>query len=711
MSNYNMTDEYSKDLKLSLAELFEEIEQTASDNLTGYDKISFEKIFHNSDNTGINDNLKKYLNFDIDAFSDYSEIEKYNTLRLKKLFINLGYVGVEKFTTDNKKGVKFTEPRISSILAKPYFNNLNTRFDNKEKQPNAFYGDSIDYLFKQIKIGMGEVTSKRIEERFEKIEMEWQLNVYNLYNNLVFGNNTKYNININELNRIEKCIQISILDKLEPYSIPNYPVENGVFQSFYGVLICHKIMCHEADLLENKYSVLDFHPNENYIEAFKKLHYRCGKITDSNNFEENFERLITNLYFPTVLPFDEAIEILKAGLSDDSSNLCKYVWDMITYFAPIPFSDKRTLDSKIKKFKEVYTYLFLYQFDEAQRLFDGNNDLSDHIEKLEDLTYIDNFSKEDEAEEDDDDEQDNEDEQDDEDDCNSNQNLPPISLVDIILIMQEVLFIDAEAEQTDRKVVSRYYRCGSKWNKSAKSIYGKTCDPVVVQSWLIRLGNRYAVNMGVRDPIITKRKIDLMLYRLKQIVLLNRSPIYAEVASYFISSKLFDIGTTDTQMDNHLRVLLQIVKYIPRLNCINTIEFLEENKQALRRLTQLSLMQNDLTSYFDFWAKVALELPRHKHNPICQENLDEVINDYICKFKFGLRLALEDMESHIDRSKKGKFNFKVQVKVSEGFVERTFIFECKFEPICGKLSVIDYSEEMDFESRCMLDEIGFGNIL
>lgn len=709
MSNYNMTDEYSKDLKLSLAELFEElfeeIEQTATDSLSGYDKVSFVKVFHNKDNTGINDNLKKYLKFDIDAFSDYSDIEKYNTLRLKKIFINLGYIGVEKSIPNKKEVVKFKESSISSILAKPYYNNLNTRFDNKEKQNNAFYGDAIDYLIKQLKIGMGEVTSKRIEERFEKIEMEWKLNVYSLYNNFLLGNNTEYNFSINELNRIDKCIQNSLLDNLEPYSIPSCPANNGVFQSFYGILICHKILCHEADLFENKYSILDLEPDENYIEAFKELNHRCNKTIDSNNWEENLENLITNSKLTTVLPFDDAVEMLKTGLSDDRSELCKYVWDMITYFSPIPFFDERTLDSKIEKFKEVYIYLLLYQFDEHKRLFDGDNDLSDHIEETEDLNYIDNFSR-------DYDEDENDVKEENEDNSyNSNRIFPSISLVNIILIMQEVLFIDAEAEPINRKVISRYYRCGSKWNKSAKSIYGKTCDSVVVQSWLIRLGNRYAVNMGKRDLIKTKRKIDLMLYRLKQIVLLNRSPMYAEIASYFISSKLFDIGITNTQMDNHLRVLLQIINHIPQLSCISTIEFLEENKQALRRLTQLSLMKNNLTPYFDFWAKVALELPRYEYSSMCEDDLDEVISDYICKFGFGLRLALEDEVSHIDRGKKRKFNFKVKVKISEGFVERTFIFKCKFEPTYGRLSVIDYSEEMDFDSRCMLDEIGLGNIL
>ncbi|WP_342546647.1 hypothetical protein NST69_17880 [Paenibacillus sp. FSL P2-0089] len=254
MANFNLGMKYDGSFKLSITELCNEIaleNQEMDNNSTD----TLRNKFKNSDKSGLIDKLNEKINFRIEEFN-----EAYEKLKLLKYLYNIEKKGLNR-------GRKLKRIRIIDILNKPSMDNIVI-----ENQSNSEYGDVLTKI--QEDIGVEIKDEVRLDKLGKIKEMNDRWNsLQNLCFKFIMSDEALANPgqSLFELNRIEKFLELKILNKIPDIRMLKLPYRESLFNVFYNLLICHHHLCTRSDLINiNKQISIDNVPSEENIQTFIK---------------------------------------------------------------------------------------------------------------------------------------------------------------------------------------------------------------------------------------------------------------------------------------------------------------------------------------------------------------------------------------------------------------------------------------------------------
>ncbi|MBU3100701.1 MULTISPECIES: hypothetical protein [Clostridium] len=308
MSKYNMGQCEEMNCKLTITELCNEIaeeniEMDASFNDTLRDKFS------NHYKTGIIDKLESKLNFRINDFD-----EQYAKLKILKMFYYIEKNGV---SVHNKKSPIETRTRIIDILNKPRLDNINTDFSLVSQ-----YGLIFGNMKAEVEKEVNECSVKSKKEKLESFNAYWEVILDKLFD-YVFTDKAleKPEETMMELNRIENFLTERVLQKLPQASNMQLQHKERLNDTFYNMLLCHEMICNEADRLNINYQIhTEEDPSAEYVECFIKYENWTVKPELIPMIAELIDNGIENAAAEIVLMLIAG----KKGLDDDECKNIKF---------------------------------------------------------------------------------------------------------------------------------------------------------------------------------------------------------------------------------------------------------------------------------------------------------------------------------------------------------------------------------------------------
>lgn len=318
MSKYDIGLKYNSVYKLTYSELCEEImdeheEKYAND---APDEDSIRHKFKNHDKSGIVDKLNSHLNFDIEKIMKMSKKEKFEGLKLLKM---LYYI--EK--AEDKV-------RFINILSKPRLDNIPTETTAKSK-----YGNLFTKIFNDVQ---SEISNA--DERYKLIEdinEYWEYLIDELMEYVISDEALKNpTMAAYELRRINIYLNEKVLKRLTDLKHSGRFYDEGIMNTFYNILCCHRMMCNDVDRMNINYRICMSPPPESeYVNCFKKNeHYVIN------------EDMIS--YIRKILDSDNATDV------DDEARLVFY---LISYGKGVSDEEKRYYKFALKHFKTVVAWM------------------------------------------------------------------------------------------------------------------------------------------------------------------------------------------------------------------------------------------------------------------------------------------------------------------------------------------------------------------
>ncbi|APM39953.1 hypothetical protein [Clostridium kluyveri] len=267
MGKYDIGKKQSRLCQLTFIELCKELvneyeDKYPNDENKWRNPETLWKLFKNDDESGLIDKLKRCLHFDIEAIAEKSNAEKFDELKLLKLLYYIEKSGEPKYKPLDNKDLKI---QITDILAKPRLENIMTDYSEK-----SVYGSIFSEMFDKVR---SEITDADVrDKKIEAINMHWEYITGKIFDYVISDRALDEPENaIRELERIDRFLNENVLGRLSttyPSSISN---KEGVMNTFYNILVCHKLMCNEADRLNINYRIcIEEPPEDEYIKNFRK---------------------------------------------------------------------------------------------------------------------------------------------------------------------------------------------------------------------------------------------------------------------------------------------------------------------------------------------------------------------------------------------------------------------------------------------------------
>lgn len=415
MGKYDIGVEYSREFKLSIAdlckELMDEFEAKNPEEIAFGEETLRDK-FKNHDKSGLIDKLDSCIGFKIEAFFETDPNNKFAALKILKLLYYIEKSGDSKI-------------RVTDILAKPRLENIPNHFSVK-----SVYGSMFSGLFESIKKEVKDADTREI--RIEKLNTYWEYITDKIVDYVItdsaFENPQKAE---DELDRISRFLAEKVLFKFKDahFSVTSY--REGAMETFYNILCCHKMLCNEVDRININYQVcLSSPPSSEYV----KLFHRYENYTVSNQLVVCME---------------------KALNSNEKEPEVELVLALISY-GTIEAEDVRHYKFALKYFHVI----------------------SHWIEQHTGANFT-----------------------------------AGIFLGVFVSIMQELISV----KKNDERFRNDYY--GNRYTRKpllAAVKRPENADAVIIQAWVKKVQNRFAVNMGAYTHIKKKRLIENTIYEIKQ---------------------------------------------------------------------------------------------------------------------------------------------------------------------------------------------------
>jgi len=282
MCIFDMGNKFSSEYKLTIAALCDELEkedverQNNEGNLNHeeYSEDDYRKKLKNIRKSGIVDKLLSHIDFDIEAIAEKSPQEKFAELKVLKLLYR-----VEK---DSSNNIRFTD-----ILQKPRLDNIPTEFSNKSR-----YGAIFSEIISKVENEVPDAQERAA--KIEKINAYWEFLTDKIMEYVMSDKALSHpDKAMAELDRMEKVLNDKVLARIHNSHLKVTSYDDGVMETFYNILCCHRVLCNEKDRININNQVV-------YEEAPSKQY--CNK------FVKNEELVLTN----------EAVHEIKAVLEDKS---------------------------------------------------------------------------------------------------------------------------------------------------------------------------------------------------------------------------------------------------------------------------------------------------------------------------------------------------------------------------------------------------------
>ena len=309
---------YKSIYKLTYSELCKEImdeheEKYAND---APDEDSLRHKFKNHDKSGIVDKLNSHLNFDIEKIMKTSKKECFEGLKLLKM---LYYI--------EKKGDKV---RFIDILSKPRLDNIQTETTSKSK-----YGEVFTKIFNAVQSEMSNANERYT--LIEDINERWEYLIDELIEYVISDTALKNpTMAAYELRRINAYLNEKILQKMSNLKYTDCSYDEGVMNTFYNILCCHRMMCNDVDRININYRICVSSPPESeYVNCLKK-----------NEQYVVTEDLISQI--KRILDFGNEAEV------DDEARLVLY---LISYGKGISTEERKYYNFALKHFNTVVDWV------------------------------------------------------------------------------------------------------------------------------------------------------------------------------------------------------------------------------------------------------------------------------------------------------------------------------------------------------------------
>lgn len=416
MSKYDIGMKYNSIYKLTFSELCEEImdecDETNANDVPDEDSIRHK--FKNHDKSGIIDKLNSHLSFDIEKIMEMSPKEKFEGLKLLKM---LYYIEKEE-----------DKVRFIDILSKPRLDNIPTETASKSK-----YGDVFSEIFNAVQ---SEISNAN--ERYKLIEYinnYWEYLIDELMEYVISDAALKNPaMAAYELDRINTYLNGKILQRMSNLKHDDCSYEEGVMNTFYNILCCHRMMCNDVDRININYRICMSPPPESeYVNCFKKNEHYV--IT---------EELISCI--KRILDFGNEAEV------DDGARLALY---LISYGKGVSTEERKYYNFALKHFNTAVNWMNKH-------------------------TIVDNSDG--------------------------------VFFTEFVCIMQEIIHV----QKNDERFCNDYY--GNKYTNKPLLVAIKkpqNADAVIIQAWVKKIQNRFAVNSGAYELITLKREVENAIYEIK----------------------------------------------------------------------------------------------------------------------------------------------------------------------------------------------------
>lgn len=286
--NYKMSTKYKPEFKSKLKD--KQLHETINKERNGTEKDSFDakEIFTRRDDSGIINKLKKQLNFDIKAYADKSDEEKFNVLKLLYFIIN-----TNKYDEYNN-GNESKTVSVINLMSKPSLEH--TDFANSK------YEEHFKNIIKEIRPVVNN--SDYREDTVNKIHQLWKQHHININCTAL----EDIQLRNNELQKINQRLK-SILDSIDRNRICKLQrINEGVIDTFYNMLISSRIIAEIEDSIKVNYNY------KNDAEITPSLIDLSMDNSFSNSMDWN--------------EFENLIDIEKADINNSETNK---IWSLLLY--------------------------------------------------------------------------------------------------------------------------------------------------------------------------------------------------------------------------------------------------------------------------------------------------------------------------------------------------------------------------------------------
>lgn len=279
MGYYDIGVKYDKTKKLSYTslchELMDEYEKSTGKSPLGED--TYKSKLKNSQKSGLINKLNTLLGLDVEEKANANDKEKHDLLKILKVLFYIEKNGSPKY----KKYDSNIRIQITDILRKPRLENIKTELSNK-----SVYGKYFQTLYDCVKTEVLDADARF--KKIEKINMYWEYLTEKIFD-YVITDKTLDNPKgaFDELDRINKFLQTRILARLSEDKIPK-KLDDGIMTTFYNKLICHRMMCRDADRININYQIcFSPEPPESFKKDFRKLE-GCGIPKKTIKYIKNY---------------------------------------------------------------------------------------------------------------------------------------------------------------------------------------------------------------------------------------------------------------------------------------------------------------------------------------------------------------------------------------------------------------------------------------
>ena len=260
MSKYSMEDKYNENEKYNIADLCMEISKEYYEIKEKFHEESyFRDKFSNHDRSGVLDKLEDNLDFNVNIISNDTEKGEFEKLKLMKLLFRY-----EK-NLYNRRNYSNKQYRVTDILSLPHMENIRTIYSDK-----SAYGDVFETLQKEIATAIDDADIR--SQRYEKISFDWDYMIGKLFDYVISDRALEHcDDALYELTRIERYVDIRLLDKIKGANPHSVTGNDGVLKTFYNILESHRVLCDEVDRIEINYAICqEEEPSPDYIDATKR---------------------------------------------------------------------------------------------------------------------------------------------------------------------------------------------------------------------------------------------------------------------------------------------------------------------------------------------------------------------------------------------------------------------------------------------------------
>lgn len=301
MGNFDVDSKYDENLKISLTALCKEIldEEQVDERLVPENTI-YQK-FKDGHGTGLLDKLKKLLDFDMEQIARHSKKECFDMLKILKL---LFHIEKEVASDDNI--------RITNILAKPRLANI-----SGDVSPSANYNDVVQNLYDQIRSLVDDADIRCA--KLEKADLLWKFITVQTFDYVLSPQALSFPEDARkELTNIKEFLENKVYNKLKEIPASKKSQSEGVMNTFFNMLACHRLLCMEnTKIVINQQVTLNITPTPEYIVRFKKT--------------ETFPEVSWDIL--------NRLNLKLSGKNDGDDARVNSIFDLITYDSNIPEED------------------------------------------------------------------------------------------------------------------------------------------------------------------------------------------------------------------------------------------------------------------------------------------------------------------------------------------------------------------------------------